>query len=168
MSPAQQTTDRIEKQVTLRAPRERVWAAIADAAKFGAWFGVELDGPFVAGARVTGRIVPTQVDSEIAKGQEPYRGFPVEWWVERVEPMDVFSFRWHPFAIEKDVDYSSEPTTLVTFELSDAPGAPGSTRLRITESGFDRIPLERRAKAFAANDGGWAAQTDLVRRFVER
>src|SRR5690349_12996150 len=149
------STDRIEKNVTLRAPRERVWKALTDARQFGAWFGVELDAPFVAGARVTGRIVPTTVDPDIARLQEPHRGLPVEWWIERIEPMDVFAFRWHPFAIERGVDYSAEPTTLVVFELGEV---PGGTSLRITESGFDRIPLERRAKAFAANDGGWSKQ----------
>src|SRR5262245_50924612 len=114
-------TDRIEKHVTLRAPRDRVWHAIADSRQFGAWFGVDLDGPFVIGQRITGRIVPTRVDAEVGKMQEPYRGMPVEWWVERIEPMNVFAFRWHPFAIERDVDYSAEPTTLVMFELGDAP-----------------------------------------------
>jgi uncharacterized protein YndB with AHSA1/START domain len=157
------TADRIEKNVTLRAPRERVWSALTDAKQFGAWFGVELDGPFVAGHRVTGRIVPTQVDPETAKLQEPYRGLEVEWEIESVEPMRVFSFRWHPFAIERGVDYRSEPTTLVTFELGDA---TGGTSLKITESGFDQIPLERRAKAFAANEGGWAKQTELIARYL--
>ena len=157
------TTDRIEKNVTLRAPRERVWQALTDARQFGTWFGVELDGPFVAGQRVTGRIVPTQVDPETAKHQEPYRGLPVAWRIERIEPMRLFAFRWHPYAIERGVDYSSEPTTLVTFELEDA--ADG-TSLRITESGFDRIPLERRAKAFAANEGGWAKQAELIARYL--
>ncbi|HWU91308.1 MAG TPA: SRPBCC family protein [Kofleriaceae bacterium] len=157
------TADRIEKIVTLRAPRERVWQALTDAKKFGAWFGAELDGPFVAGQRVTGRIVPTKVDPETAKHQEPYRGLQVEWWIERIEPMTVFSFQWHPFAIEPGVDYSAEPTTLVEFELGDA---SGGTSLRITESGFDRIPLERRARAFAANEGGWAKQTELIATYL--
>jgi len=156
-------TDRIEKHVTLRAPRERVWRALTDSKQFGTWFGAELDGPFVAGQRVTGRIAPTQVDPETAKHQEPYRGLPFEWSIETLEPMRLFSFRWHPFAIERGVDYSHEPTTLVTFELGDA---AGGTTLTITESGFDRIPLERRAKAFAANEGGWAKQTELIARYL--
>lgn len=156
-------TDQIEKNVTLRAPRERVWHALTDAKQFGTWFGVELDGPFVAGQRVTGRIVPTKVDPETAKHQEPYRGLPFEWAIERIEPMRLFSFRWHPFAVEREADYTSEPTTLVTFELGDA---PDGTSLRITESGFDGIPLERRAKAFAANEGGWAKQTELIARYL--
>jgi uncharacterized protein YndB with AHSA1/START domain len=159
------TTDRIEKTVTLRAPRDRVWNAIADTKSFGAWFGCELDAPFTAGTTVTGRITPTLVDPEIAEHQEPYRGLPFTWQVERVEPMTVLAFRWHPFAIERGVDYSHEPTTLVMFELSDA---PGGTQLRITESGFDQIPLARRAKAFAANAGGWQAQTELVAKFLAR
>ena len=157
--------DRIEKHVTLRAPRERVWRALTDAKQFGTWFGVELDGPFVAGQRVTGRIVPTQVDPETAKLQEPYRGLSFEWAVETLEPMSLFSFRWHPFAVEREADYTNEPTTLVTFELGDA--ADG-TSLKITESGFDRIPLERRAKAFAANEGGWAKQAELIAGYLAR
>lgn len=156
-------TDRIEKQVVLRAPRERVWRAVSEAERFGAWFGVQFDGPFVAGAKLTGRIVPTQVDPEIAKSQEPHAGKPFEWVVDRVEPLRSISFRWHPFAIEPGVDYSHEPSTLVVFELEDA--AEG-TKLTITESGFDRIPLERRAKAFAANDQGWAAQARLLEKYL--
>lgn len=159
------TTDRIEKTVRLRAPRDRVWKAITDAKQFGTWFGAELDGPFVAGQPITGRIVPTQVDPEVAKLQAPHTGMPFTWTVERIEPMNVFAFRWHPFAIERDHDYAKEPTTLVMFELTDA---DGGTRLTITETGFDRIPLERRAKAFAANSGGWAHQLDLITRYLAR
>ncbi|MEO8705616.1 MAG: SRPBCC family protein [Kofleriaceae bacterium] len=157
--------DRIEKTVTLKAPRDRVWNAISDAKNFGAWFGCELDGPFVAGKPVTGRIVPTQVDPEIAALQEPHRGLAFEWHVERIEPQTVFAFRWHPNAVDPGVDYSNQPTTLVTFELSDD---PTGTRLRITESDFDRIPLDRRAKAFTSNEGGWEKQTELIGKFLAR
>jgi len=157
--------DRIEKTVVLRAPRDRVWNAIADAKQFGTWFGVALDGPFVAGQRVTGKMAPTQVDPEVAKKQESFAGFPVEWLIEAVEPKTRFAFRWHPFAIERDVDYSHEPTTLVEFVLADA---DGGTRLTITESGFDQIPLERRAKAFTANDGGWTKQVELIAKYLAR
>jgi Activator of Hsp90 ATPase homolog 1-like protein len=79
--------------------------------------------------------------------------------------MRLFSFRWHPFAVEQGVDYSKEPATLVVFELKEV--AEG-TELRITESGFDRIPIERRAKAFTANEGGWEHQTKLLQKYVER
>src|SRR5258707_15883500 len=95
------STDCIEKTVLLRAPQDRVWRAISDPKKFGSWFGVEFDGPFIAGARLTGRIVPTTVDPEVAKAQEPYTGAAFECFIERIEPMRLFSFRWHPFAVEK-------------------------------------------------------------------
>jgi uncharacterized protein YndB with AHSA1/START domain len=154
--------DTITKHVTLRAPIERVWTAITDSQQFGTWFGCELDGPFVAGKPITGCIRPTRVDAEVAAAQKPYDGTRMEWLVERIEPKRLFSFRWHPFAVEDDV--SSEPMTLVEFELE---AAGTSTRLTIRESGFDRIPLERRAKAFAANDGGWTKQAELIARYVE-
>jgi uncharacterized protein YndB with AHSA1/START domain len=157
------TTDRIEKRVTLRAPRERVWRAISDSKQFGAWFGVEFDGPFLAGSHMRGRITPTKVDAVVARTQEPYAGATFECTIDRVDPMQLFSFRWHPFAVDPAVDYSSEPTTLVEFHLEEV---EGGTRLTITESGFDRIPLERRAKAFAANEGGWAAQSKLIEKYV--
>lgn len=154
--------DTITKHVTLRAPVERVWKAISDSQQFGTWFGCELDGPFVAGARITGRIRPTRVDPEVAEMQKPYDGFAMEWLVETIEPMRRFSFRWHPFAM--DVDVSAEPMTLVELELEPS---GTSTKLTIRESGFDKIPLERRAKAFAANDGGWTKQAELIARYVE-
>ena len=157
--------DRIEKTVLLHAPRERVWRAIADAREFGSWFGMALDGPFVAGQRMTAHIVPTSADAEVAKKQEKYRGLPLELAIERLEPMRHFSFRWHPGGLDPKVDYSKEPMTLVAFELEDA--AEG-TKLTITESGFSKIPLERRAQAFSGNESGWGLQTVLIRNYLER
>ncbi|HXC25313.1 MAG TPA: SRPBCC family protein [Gemmatimonadaceae bacterium] len=156
-------TDRIEKQILLRAPQDRVWHAISDAKQFGSWFGVEFESGFVAGASIIGRIVPTKVDPEVAKMQEPYAGAAFQIHIDRIDPMQLFSFRWHPFAVDPAIDYSTEPMTLVTFELA---AVPTGTMLTITESGFDQIPLARRAKAFAANDGGWQAQTQLIEKYV--
>jgi uncharacterized protein YndB with AHSA1/START domain len=158
-------TDRIQKQILLRAKRNRVWRALTDSTEFGTWFGMKLEGPFKAGTPVRGTIVPTKVDPEVAKMQKPYEGFAFEFTVDRIEPEHVFSFRWHPNAVEKGVDYSAEPTTLVVFELKDA---DGGILLTITESGFDRIPLERRAKAFSANEGGWAKQCELIEKYLEQ
>ena len=156
------SSDRIEKQVLLRAPRERVWRAISDAAQFGQWFGVRFDGPFVAGRMLTGRVVPTTVDPEIAEMQKPHEGLTFEISVERIVPMQHLSFRWHPYPVGP-VDFSSEPTTLVTFDLADA---PGGILLTIVESGFDRVPAARRAEAFKANEGGWEAQTRLIAKYL--
>jgi uncharacterized protein YndB with AHSA1/START domain len=158
-------TDRIEKTIVLRAPRDRVWHAITDFKQFGTWFGVEFDLPFVAGAKMTGRMTPTKVDPVIAKMQEPFAGAKFDCTIDRIEPMNLFSFRWHPFAIDAKTDYSAEPMTLVVFELAEV---DGGTRLTITESGFDRIPLERRAKAFEANSGGWDKQTELIAKYLAR
>jgi uncharacterized protein YndB with AHSA1/START domain len=158
-------TDRIEKTVLLRAPLARVWRAITDVKEFGTWFGVEFDQPFAPGARLTARIVPTKVDPEVAKDQQPYSGMRFEMTIDRIEPMRLFSFRWHPFATDPEVDYSKEPTTLVTFQMEET---PGGTKLVITESGFDRIPPERRAKAFTANEQGWTKQVKLVEKYLAR
>jgi uncharacterized protein YndB with AHSA1/START domain len=156
-------TDRIEKKILLKAPRDRVWRAISDAKEFGTWFGVAFDGDFAPGARVTGKIVPTKVDPEVAKMQEPYSGMSFDFTVDTIEPMRRISFRWHPFAVEPGVDYSKEPTTLIVFELEEA---AGGTLLTITESGFDQIPLARRAKAFTANEQGWEKQIKLVEKYL--
>ena len=156
-------TDRIEKKVLLRASRERVWRALSDSTEFGTWFGVKFDGPFAPGASIRGVITPTTVDAEVARAQKEYEGFPFEITVERMEPERLFSFRWHPFAVERDIDYSAEPTTLVVFGLEDV---QNGVMLTVTESGFDRIPLSRRAKAFTANEGGWGMVVKLIEQYV--
>jgi len=156
--------DRIHKTAVLRAPLARVWRAVSDAAEFGAWFGVRFDGPFVAGAALTGRIQPTTVDPEVAKLQGPHAGTPLQIFVERLEAPRLLSFRWHPFGVQEGADTKQEPTTLVVFELTEV---AGGTRLDITESGFDRLPPERRGPAFAANEGGWQHQLGLVARYVQ-
>ncbi|MFY9801908.1 MAG: SRPBCC family protein [Candidatus Acidiferrales bacterium] len=155
--------DRIEKKVLLRAPRAKVWRALSDSAEFGLWFGMKVAGPFVAGKTVRGVIVPTTVNEEVAKMQKAHEGKAIELHVVAVEPERLLSFRWHPYAIERDVDYSEEPTTLIVFELEDA---EGGVLLTVTESGFAQIPLERRAKAFKANEGGWSKQMELINAYV--
>src|SRR6187402_3218084 len=159
------STDRIQKQVVLRASRQRVWSALTDSKQFGAWFGVELDGPFVAGQGVSGRIVPTQVDAEVAKAQQSHAGAPFYCQVQRIEPMRLFSFRWHAYAVDPRADPANEPMTLVTFELREV---EATIELTITESGFDQVPLERRATAFASNDEGWSAQAVLISKYLAR
>lgn len=145
--------DRIEKQVTIQAPRSRVWRALTEVEQFNAWFGVSLTSPFSPGAEVSGVITL----------RNPERKIEMTIWIERMEPESFFSFRWHPYAIEEGVDFSAEPTTLVAFTLEEV---DGGTRLTIVESGFDAIPASRRAKAFSMNDRGWAAQAENIRKFV--
>ena len=157
------SSDRIEKKLLLRAPQERVWQAITEAKPFGYWFGVDFDGEFALGAELTGRVVPTKVDPEVAKMQKQHEGMTFELHVDRIEPMRLFAFRWHPFAIEKGVDYSKEPMTTVTFVFQPD---PGGTMLTIIETGFDRLPLARRSDAYEANTEGWTAQGRLLQKYV--
>jgi uncharacterized protein YndB with AHSA1/START domain len=147
-------TDRIERSVVINAPRERVWRALSNAEEFGTWFGVNLTGQ-------------TFTPGQATRGPITYKGYEHIVWqatIERVEPPDLLSFRWHPYAIDPKVDYSSEEPTLVTFTLKDAPG--NATMLTVVESGFDRIPPHRRLDAFRMNSGGWSAQMDNIVRHV--
>jgi uncharacterized protein YndB with AHSA1/START domain len=157
------STDHIEKKILLRAPKQRVWRALADSKEFGSWFGMKFDGPFAPDACMRGVIVPTTVDAEVAKAQKQYEGLSFEITIERMETERLFSFRWHPYAIEPSVDYSAEPTTLVVFTLEEV---AGGVMLTVTESGFDRIPLARRAKAFSANEGGWSMMVKMIEKYV--
>jgi uncharacterized protein YndB with AHSA1/START domain len=157
------STDRIEKKILLHAPRKRIWRALSDSAEFGTWFGMKFDGPFVPGAVMRGVIVGTKVNAEVAKAQKEYEGMSGEITIEQIEPERLFSFRWHPFAVERGVDYSAEPTTLIVFTLEET---PNGVLLTVTESGFDQIPLERRSKAFTANEQGWTMVLKLIEEYL--
>lgn len=144
--------DRIEKRIELKAPISRVWRALTDYREFGEWFRVKLDGPFVAG--------------EVSRGRITYPGYEHLKWeavVQKMEAERLFSFTWHPYAIDPKVDYSKEPQTLVEFMLEKT--ATG-TLLLLSESGFDKIPADRRMEAFRMNDGGWTQQMKNIERHV--
>ena len=146
------SSDRIEKQIDLKAPVSRVWRALTDYREFGAWFGVKLEGPFVAG--------------QVSRGQITYPGYEhllMTVAVEKIEPERYFSYTWHPYAIDSKVDYSKETPTLVEFRLEKS--AKG-TLLVVTESGFDKVPSGRRAEAFRMNDNGWAQQLKRIESHV--
>ncbi len=155
--------DMIEKNVLLHASPGRVWQAVSDPRELGAWFGMKLDGTVAPGARLRGTITPTSVDPEVAKQQQPYAGQPVEMEIETVVPEHLLSFRWHPFAVDSDQDYASEPTTLVSFELEQR---RDGVMLTVIESGFQRLPSERRADAFESNERGWTTQMKLIERYL--
>jgi uncharacterized protein YndB with AHSA1/START domain len=149
------STDRIEKQILLKAPRSRVWRALSHAEEFGTWFGLNLSGKqFIAGQSVQGNLT-----------YPGYEHIVVQVQIERVEPEHHLSWRWHPAAIDASVDYSAEPTTLVVFELSEH---ASGTLLSVVESGFDQIPLARRADAFRMNDGGWDHQLVNIEKHVDK
>jgi uncharacterized protein YndB with AHSA1/START domain len=144
--------NRIEKRIELKAPVSRVWRALTDHREFGEWFRVKLDGPFVVG--------------QISRGHITYPGYEHLKWeavVQKMEPERLFSFTWHPYAVDPKIDYSKETPTLVEFRLEKT---ESGTRLLLTESGFDKIPSDRRLEAFRTNDGGWTAQMKNIESYV--
>jgi uncharacterized protein YndB with AHSA1/START domain len=147
------STDRIEKQLVLKAPQAKVWRALTDSEQFGTWFRVTLDGPFVAGKTVHGKIL-----------SPGYEHLQMEVAVEKVDAArGYFAYRWHPYAVDPKVDYSTEPATLVEFQLTEV---AGGTKLEVTESGFDKLPAHRRDEAFRMNTGGWEAQLKNIEKYV--
>lgn len=145
-------SDFIEKQINLKAPVSRVWKALTDHEQFGEWFGVKLDGPFLEG--------------ELSHGHITYPGFEHLRWESRtvrIEPESCFSISWHPYAIDPDADYSQETPTLVEFRLKEK---DGGTLLTVRESGFDKLPPERRSEAFRMNDKGWGIQMQNIAEYV--
>jgi uncharacterized protein YndB with AHSA1/START domain len=146
------SSDRIEKQILLRAPQTRVWQALTDAEAFGTWFRVKLESPFIPGQRTRGKIT-----------YPGYEHLTMDVLVETMTPESLFSFRWHPYAVNPEVDYGSEPTTLVEFRLK---AVDGGTHLTVIESGFDQLPANRRDEAYRMNDGGWAQQLVNLERHV--
>jgi uncharacterized protein YndB with AHSA1/START domain len=147
-------TDRIERSVVINAPRERVWRALSNAEEFGTWFRANLAGQrFEPGQRTRGNIT-----------HPGYEHIFFDVVVDRIEPMELLSYRWHPYAVDPAVDYSVEEPTLVTFTLKEAPG--NGTLLTVVESGFDKVPPHRRLEAFRMNSGGWAGQMENIVRHV--
>ncbi len=147
-------TDRIEKTIELKAPVSRVWRALTDHREFGEWFRVKLESPFVPG--------------QPSRGQITWPGYEHYTWeaiIQKMEPERLFSFTWHPYALDLNRDYSAEPPTLVEFHLE--PSATG-TLLRLTESGFDKVSADRRAEAFRMNDNGWAQQIKNIEIHVDK
>ncbi len=147
--------DRIEKQIELKAPIARVWRALTDYREFGEWFRVKLEGPFVAG--------------EVVRGQITWPGYEhlrFEAVVQRIEPEWLFSYTWHPYAIDPAVDYSKETPTLVEFRLEKSMSFANGTLLKVTESGFDKIPASRRAETFRMNENGWGQQLTNIESHV--
>lgn len=150
------TSDRIEKRIELKVPVSRVWRALTDYREFGQWFRVEIDGPFIQG--------------EVSRGHMTYPGYEHVKWeavVKKMEPERLFSFTWpHSKSLDKadySPDYSNEPTTLIEFRLEKT--ATG-TLLVLTESGFDKLPADRRLEAFRRNDGGWTEQMKNIENYV--
>lgn len=145
--------DCIEKQTELSAPVSRVWRALTDHAEFGAWFGVNLEGPFKAGEELRGQVTTPGIEHLTWKAV-----------IQQIDPEQYFAFTWHPYAIKSDFDYSREVPTLVEFRLQAS--AKGGTLLDLSECGFNDLPDERRKEAFTAHEGGWTQQMKNIAEYV--
>ena len=113
---------------------------------------MKLDGPFVAG--------------QVSRGRITYPGYEHVKWeavMQIIEAERLFSFTWHPYAVDPEVDYSKETPTLVEFRLEKT---ASGTLLVLTESGFDKIPRDRRLEAFRRNEGGWREQMKNIETYV--
>jgi uncharacterized protein YndB with AHSA1/START domain len=155
------SADRIEKRTRLDAPISRVWDAVSDSVKFGTWFGMRVDGPFVEGQTLSAQITETQVDPDIAEKQRPYVGEPVTLWIVAVEPLRRLAFRWNPLPGTE----FAELTTLVEFILTEDADA---TMLDIVESGFEALPHEHRDATRRGNSEGWTLQLQLIGTYLAR
>jgi uncharacterized protein YndB with AHSA1/START domain len=147
-------SNQVEKKIEIKAPVSRVWQALTDYREFGEWFRVKLDGPFVAG--------------EVSRGHMTYPGYEHSKWevvVKQIVPERLFSYTWHPYALDQSRDYSQETPTLVEFRLEKT---VNGTLLTVTESGFDKVPQDRRDEAYRANDNGWSIQVKNIEEYLAR
>jgi uncharacterized protein YndB with AHSA1/START domain len=148
----QKQQNKIEKRIELKAPITRVWRALTDYREFGEWFQVKLEGPFAAGQSARGYLT-----------YPGYENLKFEVAVQKMEPERLFSFTWHPYAVDPKEDYSKETPTLVEFRLEKI---PSGTLLNVSESGFDKVPAKRRDVAFRMNNEGWGIQLENIAKYV--
>jgi uncharacterized protein YndB with AHSA1/START domain len=148
--------NQITKTIELKAPVSRVWKALTDHRQFGEWFGVQLEGPFVVGQAST---------ANVAKACNGRENVKIQFLIKKIEPEHTFSYNWHPYSVEPDVDYSKETPTLVEFTLAPT---TGGTRLTVVESGFDKVPEHRRLEAFRMNTNGWERQMQNIEKYVSQ
>jgi uncharacterized protein YndB with AHSA1/START domain len=144
----------IEKTIELKAPVARVWRALSDSREFGEWFRVRFEGPFVPGQVVRGQVL-----------FPGYEHLKFEMLIKEMQPEKLFSYTWHPYAVDPKVDYSQETPTLVEITLHRT---AGGTLLIVKESGFENVPSARRAEAFRMNSDGWAAQIRNIEGYLAR
>ncbi|EQA47088.1 hypothetical protein LEP1GSC050_0725 [Leptospira broomii serovar Hurstbridge str. 5399] len=144
--------NRIEKRIELDAPVSRVWQALTNHKQFGEWFRAKFETQFAPGQVTLARMT-----------WPGYEDFTFEITVKKMEPERLFSFTWHPYAVDMKMDYSKEEPTLVEFLLEKT---HKGTLLTVIESGFEKIPENRRAEAFRMNDGGWSSQLKNINEYV--
>ena len=146
-------SDRIEREIAIAAPVERVWSVLTEPEHVGQWFG---------------QGQPTAVDLRpggiMVLDHGKYGTFLPR--IDKVDPPHYLSYRWaSAYPGEEATD---ENSTLVEFTLTPD---GGGTRLRLVESGFASlyVPPERRAVAsHESHSQGWPDALEGLRRHAER
>jgi uncharacterized protein YndB with AHSA1/START domain len=145
-------SDRIERTIDLEVPIHRLWRVLTEPQEVSAWFGARFEEPFLVGKTALGTVT-----------YPGYEGLKFDINVVAKNDLKLFSFAWHPYAIDRKRDYSGEKRTLVEFHLQPI---PRGTRLTVTETGFDALPADRAAEAYAANGPGWEDQLIKIAKLV--
>ena len=130
--------DSIQREISIRATKQRVYEHIADAKKVVLWF-------------------PEAVEGDYAKGGQPVLSFG-EYGKSRIyivdaKPYDYFAYRWVPGSSHLTTDVLKEKTTLVEFRIRET--GSGDCVVTMTESGFSALPKEVVEESFKQNTEGW-------------
>lgn len=147
-------SDKIEKEIVIQAPIERVWRALIDYQEFGKWFQVKLDQPFETGKDSTGHMtIPG------------YEHIKWEAQVLEIKENSLFSFTWPPYVENTDVDLSKEPWLTTVFTLTET---SGGTVVKVVESGFSKLAASIRSEARTGNIDGWNFQMENLSNYVSQ
>ena len=144
---------RIDKSIDIAASPERVWQALTSAPELSAWFQVTIEGEIAPGNEIW-----------MTSTHAGYVGQRFSVRIVEMTPPRRFAWDWHPGEVDRSVDYGKEPRTRVTFTLE--PSGRG-TRLSVSETGFDAISLERRAKVYKDNAQGWGEVVTWLQKYAE-
>ena len=146
--------DSIERRITIRAPKERVYSAITDPKQIVSWF-------------------PDAINGTLEVGDAPTIGFGKDTLyrihVVAANPHDYFAYRWVPGNADGTDGFTGDvlavPNTLVEFRLADD---PKGTALTLTESGFSNLPGAVAEKKLEENTGGWDDMLDRLGKLFSK
>jgi uncharacterized protein YndB with AHSA1/START domain len=139
--------ERIEREIVIEAPPERVWAVLTEPQHVGVWFAESVEGDLRAGG------------SSVLSWAE-HGSFNVV--VEKSEPPRYFAYRWA--ARSPGADPVEGNSTLVEFHL--VPEADG-TRLQVVESGFGSLDNEQE-EYVRDNTQGWESMLGSLQEYVAK
>ena len=128
----------IQREVSIKASKEKVYGAIADPKQVVKWFPNAIEGTYAAGEH------PMFVFEGHCKAQV---------YVVEAKPYEYFAYRWIPGGSSFVGDVTTVPNTLVEFNIQEE--KEGACTVVMTESGFAELPSDMAENAFKQNSGGW-------------